>query len=450
MEGLGRAVLRILPPILVMAAWNLISDLRIMGLGIMEVCEGLLVLAVFLPVGNHAIGGYRKALTLGFLAMALVVLAGYVQNAQAAQAQLAFVASRGLSTTLLYEKLSFYGLLTLLACFSAFSFGDILARNLRRVAWFMDMFIVVGTCIGAVNLVYWFLETGGVVDRYNYMPVFSDSQGATQFRMWFLLIFALVRLFQEDHRSTRRHLYHTAVILAALNIATIAVRLGWIQIGLSVLVFLWSLRKSFPARVQRRVPMAIAVGTLLVGTLVARKFGQEYAAILNPWSESGPGLGGDTSLLDRLYLLDRAWQLFLGNLALGVGYGHFLLYSTVPTIVSGQEVYVSSAHNGIFMMLAETGLAGTLVFLVLNGILLASLKAQLGRVKGREGYVLLRGGVVILLVAVLGQMLGNSDLVPIPTEPTCIQQGLLLWILVGVCGGIAGQAPEASVAEAHG
>lgn len=72
------------------------------------------------------------------------------------------------------------------------------------------------------------------------------------------------------------------------------------------------------------------------------------------------GISSDQSLLNRLSWWQAGWRMFLDHPLFGSGWGTFgSHYLTYRSVVTENTAY---AHNGLFQLLAEAGLAGTVLF----------------------------------------------------------------------------------------
>lgn len=380
-----------------------------------------------------------------------VVIASSVYNSFFPfEQQKAFVGSLGLTIDFLFFRLTFYGVMTVLMVIAIYR---LVSSSLRARA---DLERVVNGIIGcgAVNAfittVYWLVTTGGTFDRYNYVPPIEGSQGIhlNYMSVVFLLSFALIVSGQVTKR--RMTWLVVAMSLAGFSILTVMVRQGWVSLVLSLLIFVALIWGRLSHRWKKRAVMFSGAVAGVAAYFVLVKF---RALLAEQFLELFSLAGSDSdqgSLLMRFALVQHGLEVFREHPILGVGFGHYPAYSAVPIFVSGAETFVSSPHNGVVTIAAETGIAGLLALAGLSYLLLR---------EGVHAYRLSRDGYTnavvaavlsLLIVIIVSQFISNSLILPLPAERSVTQCSLIFWSLFGMVAAVRrAEYLDRTVAEAN-
>lgn len=425
-----------MPMLMLISYWLVPQELRVGGVTTTFLIQVGLIALMLLKGGTvpGRDGRLQRWVLVGLALFLLVTAGALLANYNQVFSQLSFMASQGFRTEGLYEKMVIAAFLAVLTCAAAFVHGISLGRNEARRTNFMTAFIGLGLVAGLVNLAAWFSETHGIIARYNYLPPITGSSGITQLRMWTLMVLALGLRLDPHQRPMIKLLCSITSLVAMLNVATIVTRLGWIHAGIAVAMLAFLLRPYLPPQVRKVLPWATVLTILAAILLAGIFFGKEFSSAFDTVTSSAEG--GEDSTLNRFILLQHGAAMIEAHPWLGVGYGQFALFSTVPTIISGQEVYVASAHNGLIMILSECGGIGLVLCLFLNVQIFRILLGKLRRLTGRREQILVRTLFPVVAIAVFGQMFSNSDITPLPAEASSVQQALLLWMFIGLCSGL--------------
>lgn len=174
----------------------------------------------------------------------------------------------------------------------------------------------------------------------------------------------------------RRHTLLLLLVIAAalLNIVLTLSRGGWIAAAASLFVIgVISLRRLFSFR--RILFGSIVIAAVVGGVFAVFSYTQDAEFSLAVFQRQAGALFEGASFFDREATFRQAWELFLAHPWLGVGIGNFgpevaIHPQTVPT---GGWLIV---NNELLEVLAETGLAGLVPFLLVIGVLVVrSLRA---------------------------------------------------------------------------
>ncbi|MCI0331298.1 MAG: O-antigen ligase family protein [candidate division Zixibacteria bacterium] len=177
-----------------------------------------------------------------------------------------------------------------------------------------------------------------------------------------LLCFELTRLSLSEKAGSW-------FLLAAFVVTAVATQTRGLWIGIGILFIVWLFSAYFlkPLRLvaARRAALKffkLAILLLLIFLLLTPFLGQTERRAEQLAQKSG-------SVYLRLFLWGVAWKLFLEHPLTGIGMGQFAgmigQYPEMKNLAVFEWTRGLSAHNLPFTFLAETGLVGTLAFLLL-------------------------------------------------------------------------------------
>ncbi len=155
-------------------------------------------------------------------------------------------------------------------------------------------------------------------------------------------------------------------------------RSSWLYLLLMTSMAWWSARRDISLRPLLRYSLLLVAGFGLMHLLVQMSFmiGADSGvnSVQRMLASSG---GGDTSGSIRLYLWHEAWLMFSQSPWLGVGFGQFAWhhFQLLPELRAGNiSGLYNNAHNLVFQLAAETGIAGLLVLFASLGVWLYGLR----------------------------------------------------------------------------
>jgi O-antigen ligase len=368
------------------------------------------------PNAKHPQDPIQRLLTI----LCVIVCGGYLVNVVTAEAQTTFVASLGLRTDFLYLRLCVYGLLTLFLLYGTYTVMARVFDNDGAVRRFALVVIVAGTANAVITLIVWFLSTGGTLARYNFELPLELSPGVHVERMAIVFLLAYAIWITGGVSRVQRRGLLLAMGLIGLSIATVMVREGWVTFIFQLII----LQMIYRARMsgKRKIRALTALGAIAAGAtyLVVSRY--DFASLIN-----------DSQSIDiRSTLWRHAADVFYTYPLFGVGYGHYVFYSTASVLVTSEEVTVASAHNGLLMVAAEMGALGLLAWAGMCWSLVR--RAILARHWAIDPVVngTVTTAAIVLATAVVLQATANSLIVPLPTERTLTQESALLWMFAGI------------------
>lgn len=389
--------------------------------------------------------GFRKGVEQWLLLFFLLSLITYILNSGGSFAdQKQFVESLQMKTDFLFIRLTLYGVFTLGSLLLLYKSISSLRLSCDDVEKVVTAIVYTGSLNAVVTNCYWIIKTGGNFGRYNYLPPLEQSQGIHTFYMSVTFLLALALWLVSTVPKQKRVVLLACMAVTGFSLVTVMSRQAWIMFVLSLLVYLLFMWRSLSRRIKRRVSLLmmgiLGAGVVVVVFMYGGDAQQYFSEVV------GGSTRDDThgSVMMRFVLLRQAVSIFTDHLIIGVGYGHYPAYSTMPLLVSGAERFVSSPHNGILTLAAETGIIGLIccggIFFYLTR---ETLDARRMALTAMERSVA-SATASLLLIALVSQVISNSMIIPLPTERSMTQSAFLLWFLIAMAGSIRRSATLAS------
>lgn len=239
--------------------------------------------------------------------------------------------------------------------------------GMQRLALFLAVALLIGTelsaLLGVLQHFRWTTPLDSVLVMKVSAAVYGNLAQPNHYANYLALgLVSLGFLWQQKYLGTS-----SAVVLAFPLLLTLALsgsRSSWLYLlMLSVLSWLWA-RHELKNRGLFRYSLALLAGFAAAHALVRLPFMQGTAAGLDALQRLFAETASDSI---RLYLWQEAGQIFLAHPWLGAGFGqfawqHFQLQPDMG-LERVQGLY-NNAHNLVFQIAAETGLAGLLALLL--------------------------------------------------------------------------------------
>ncbi|MFH1884611.1 MAG: O-antigen ligase family protein [Planctomycetota bacterium] len=336
------------------------------------------------------------------------------------------------SYTNLGWKFYAHGMLTLVLCLGAYFMGKYLfddSTDFKRVCWA----ILVATLIPSLLvMIAWLQQTSGVIGRYNF--VLSGDLGYGDHASLALIGFliALSLLASVSSRIERIALMFCLSVYAIplIIIGTRAIyvyALGEIVL-LLILLRPWARQHTYhPARVVLPALLAIAFLGFMIYFVFNTDLIISIRALLSP---------GSYELANKKIMIQTAYHLLLEHPFFGVGLGFYPIYSLDPILVSGGSVYVASPHNGVMQLLAETGIGGFMIAMLVCFFFLVQSWKSYCKLSSPLFRSLAAAVMVIVLFAVVGQLIQSSLFFPPAAQRNSIRIPFYAWFLVGYVQGL--------------
>ena len=185
-------------------------------------------------------------------------------------------------------------------------------------------------------------------------------------------LISLGLLYQHRRLKTAYVALLAAPLLFVLTLS--GSRSSWLYLLLMAGLAWWWARRDAGQRPLLRYSLLLIAGFGLMHLIVQLPFMAGADSSINTMQRLfGDGASGGI----RLYLWRESWLMFTQSPWLGVGFGQFAWhhFQLLPVLQQGNVVGLyNNAHNLIFHLAAETGVAGLLVLLVSLGVWLHGLR----------------------------------------------------------------------------
>lgn len=350
--------------------------------------------------------------------------------------QQAFVAFLGLSPDFLFFRLSMYGFMTILMLMGGYHIVASTMTKQEDLASVVRVIIVSGALNAVISILYWAVTTGGAFDRYNFTPPIEGSQGIHLNYMALVSLMATAIIISGNISKLQKIYLYLVIALTGFSMFTVMVRQGWVMFILSIVIYFTLYIFKQPSRKNRKRVLTLALLLLVGFSILVIK---NQALLVELFADVFSLSGTDTdqgSWLMRFALVQHGMEIFSANPIWGVGFGHYPAYSTVPIFVTGVETFVTSPHNGIVTILAETGFMGFICLVAISFCLLRENYFVYQRSTCKVSISIVSAVFSLLIIAVISQFISNSLILPLPTERSMTQSSFILWILFGLVAGI--------------
>jgi O-antigen ligase len=265
--------------------------------------------------------------------------------------------------------LLFAALLMLLGARLRASFG--IEQLSVALAYFLLIGAELSAMAGAIQHYHWHTPLDAVVVMQTSSSIYGNLAQPNHFADYIALgMISLGLLFQQRKLNPVYVILLSVPLLFALTLS--GSRSSWLYILLMVFLAWWSARRDAALRPLLRYSVLLVAGFALMHLIVQLSFmaGADSGAT-TVQRLLAYNAGGDTSNSIRLYLWHEAWLMFMQFPVLGVGFGQYSWhhFQLLPLL---QATYISglynNAHNLVFQLAAETGIAGLLALFVSLGV----------------------------------------------------------------------------------
>ena len=326
-----------------------------------------------------------------------------------------------------FLKLSILGLSSCFLFFSTSLIINSLKITEKQKINFLFYIVLAGGVNAIITLSYWLITTGGVFERYNYIPPISDSSGIQIYYMMFAM-FSAISLYNNRNRLgfIKMMIIYLAAGLCLLNMMTVLVREVWV-------IFIFSLFINWYITSKKSYLYKRLFGSLTFLFIIFIIY--TIFSELNLLSDIISIESGDSaaSSFIRIRMIIDSLNLFFSNPFFGVGYGTFPMNTDlVVQLTGGTKVYVNSPHNGLILIAAELGAFGVIsifffCYCVLKDLYKTTTYSNSNISRSISGLMF----SVILLLS-FDQLITNSVFFPPPGERSSVQLSFLVWIFISV------------------
>jgi O-antigen ligase len=288
--------------------------------------------------------------------------------------------------------------------------------------------LLCGVISAIITLVSWAIDTGAQWGRYNYTPPITNSQGLQLYSLIFAFFSGMV-LINTPHLSSKNNikLIKLYCLILVFCMTTILVREAWI-------IFLVALILAYLKTSKVNIFIKYTqLSFLIIFISIALTIAINSNNLISDISLSN-GFENAESIYVRFQMVENAISFFLDNPLFGIGYGNFSSIVTyqVELQSSGAVIEVSSPHNGLILILAETGLFGLLTLILFMISIFSSLKKMSlynDLIIKEQMFKVFKWFLILLF---FDQMIANSMFLPTPSEVGLVKLSWLLWIIIAL------------------
>lgn len=333
-----------------------------------------------------------------FIPRKLPILLGFLILVQLTSSLINF------SFDLNYFKIFLNSIFILVLIHLSIIFGSLFSN---KVYLLVIPFVLITFINSFTNIIHWYLVTGGVIERYNFISPITNNffAGINLSSLAFYLTIA------TNFKSKFLKLFFLIVFLFNIVIIVVRQEQFFFMLFFLFLYFVELLIKR--KHLLKNVLFLALILILLLFFLNFNRFFVDYYIRLFNFSSI------DFSLRFETYR--NAVNLFLSNPLFGVGYGNFILNLS-------EGINLASAHNGFFSMIAEFGLIGSLAMIVLFINILSKLVSRINKHASTITVIISTS----ILLSFLGFFISNSNFFPPPSERAYYLYTFIIWTFVGV------------------
>jgi O-antigen ligase len=251
--------------------------------------------------------------------------------------------------------------------------------GLEKLALVLAVFLLIGAelnaLIGVLQHFHWVTPMSWAVVSKISSSVYGNLAQPNHYANYIALgLISLGLLYQQQHLKAGYVALLATPLLFVLTLS--GSRSSWLYLLLMAVLGWWWARRDAGQRRLLRYSLLLIAGFGIMHLIVQLPFMADADSSINTMQRLfGEGASGDI----RLYLWRESWLMFTQSPWLGVGFGQFAWhhFQLVPLMQQGNIVGLyNNAHNLVFHLAAETGVAGLLVFSASLGVWFHGLHRQ--------------------------------------------------------------------------
>lgn len=253
--------------------------------------------------------------------------------------------------------------------------------GIEKLSITLAFFLLIGAelsaMIGAVQHYRWHTPLDAMIVAQISSGIYGNMAQPNHFADYIALgMVSLGLLFQQRKLNPVYVILLTVPLLFAMTLS--GSRSTWLYLLLMGFLAWWSARRDVSLRPLLYYSALLVAGFGLMHLIVQFSFmagaDSGTTSVQRMLAYNG---GGDTGGSIRLYLWREAWLMFMQFPMLGVGFGQFAWhhFELLPILqASNISGLYNNAHNLVFQLAAETGIAGLLALFVSLGIWIHGLR----------------------------------------------------------------------------
>lgn len=362
----------------------------------------------------------------GILILGLWVFIGFLINARyASDVEQTYFYTSGNLVPFLYYKICLNGSLYFFIIYFAYRFGVVVSSDRNRIKNLILLVVILTSINSFANLCLWLIQTGGAIGRYNFDTPITGSPGisAQLSTIGFFLGLALLKYYD---RGARKLLLLVMMLLLFSNIVIIFTRQSQVTFFIIGLFYYLISKKITFVRLFTLICLGTVVLTLFIGFITLSGNSDVYLSVNSTEA---------TDVTIRFITISSAWDMFVNNPIFGIGFGMFSGHNKAAIYITGVETYLASPHNGFFAILAEVGVLGMIIYLIMNIIVLSVLNKT--RKNLTDPFLKHLSSLIFIMQLIwsLSFFISNSNLFGPPSEYSYMSMSFISWILIGIVIG---------------
>lgn len=357
----------------------------------------------------------------------LIVLISYLMNiTNVDSVSEIYSANSGESPSYLYWKIMLNGLIYVLSTIVAYLLGRTVCSSKAR---FLEVYkFVITLCLinAAVNVLAWFISTGGSIGRYNFVPPITFSPGISIQYSSIGFLLGLAALSAVDLKNKKKWV---VFVLGTLLFSILIILTRQSQVSF-LIMWIWYFYKTNNMPIKTMLWAVPLLAFCLIGGI--------GALYLTGGLDSYGGIDSTESVdvAIRVLMLNSAYEIFMNNPIFGIGFGMFVGHNTTPIVITGVPVYLASPHNGVASILCELGLAGIITMFLMIIAVIRKMGQAIKQIKDPLLFKYCCAIFVVQVVFMLSVFISNFNLYGPPSEVPYLYLSFISWFMIGSVIGI--------------
>ncbi|MDD4899726.1 MAG: O-antigen ligase family protein [Candidatus Omnitrophica bacterium] len=281
----------------------------------------------------------------------------------------------------------------------------------KRLKSFIAVLSLSALVLGTDGIYQYFTHKDFIRQRPDLMipRIYATFTSPSDFGCYLTIVipFALAQIFVKTHKKALKLLFFGLFVLSFTCLVLTVSRGAWFAfIGSILFMSIW---------IHSLAVFFLVLGVVLI--VLQPSLNYYIKERLNNFF-----VFCDPSSIDRKYMWEAGWKMFLSRPILGLGLGTFMF--NFKKFVNPGFAYISYAHNCYLQMLAEIGIIGSIAFLsILASFFFFGIKELFKKKLSFTWYTLLAAQAAIL---------GYCIQMVVDTSFYSLDLGVLFWLILGL------------------
>ncbi|MDD2752817.1 MAG: O-antigen ligase family protein [Candidatus Omnitrophica bacterium] len=281
----------------------------------------------------------------------------------------------------------------------------------KRLKWFITILSLSAIVLGIDGIYQHFTHKDFIRHRPDLMipRIYATFTSPSDFGCYLTIVipFALTQIFVKSYKKSVKLLFFGLFVLSFVCLVLTVSRGAWFAfIGSILFMSLW---------IHSFAVFFIILGIVLIAL-------QPFLNYYIKERLNNFFVFSDPSSIDRKYMWEAGWKMFLSKPILGLGLGTFMF--NFKKFVDPTFAYISYAHNCYLQILAEIGTIGFISFLLILILFFFFGMKELFRQKFSFTWY--------ALLAAQAAILGYCIQMVVDTNFYSLDLGVLFWLILGV------------------